>query len=146
MANGSKILEVAQSLLPQIRALVDAKCAELGASADFGKKLASEKSNKELHASGDAKAYFEASNTVLRAVVACAVQRAMDDGAKPRQVSRRLNSTDGFELFLSTHPALAEKIAAEKAAKEAAYKAQQLANDYDSSDVDPSEDGEDNEE
>ena len=124
MAN-PKVLELATALLPKIRELIDSECEKLGASKEFGAQLAVAKGDKELQASGDAKAYYDASTTVFQAVIACAMQRMMVDGANRSKVSRRMGAQNGWELFLATHPEVAAKVTAEKAAKLAEYEKMQ---------------------
>jgi hypothetical protein len=106
-----KVQTIAMKLLPKITALVTAAMAEEGAPK--GAKLSVE----------EMPAYFDTSNTVLRAVFACAMQRAFEDGANRSNIMNRFTTIDGWELFLNTHPEVVAKIAKEKAEKEAKWKA-----------------------
>jgi hypothetical protein len=85
------VQEIAKSLLPKVREMIDAEMAKLGASAELGQKVKGAAPTEE----GIATSYYETSNVVFRAVVAAAAQRMMADGANRNTVSRRLNSTPG---------------------------------------------------
>lgn len=97
-----KTQELAKQLLSQVLELVNQTIAAQGVS------LSDE----------DKQPYYRASRQVLRAVVAAASQRMFEDGANPALVGNTLRARDGWELFLSAHPDIAAKVAAEKEAKQ----------------------------
>jgi hypothetical protein len=136
-----KVLELAKAFLPKIREMIDAEMAKLGAPAELGEKL---KGGTPQEGS-IAATYYETSNIVLKAVVAAAMQRAMDDGANRGNVSRRLGVQDGWVLFLERHPEVGEKMKAEQAAKEAKYAAYLAANPHDEDSDGGEDDLDDNE-
>ncbi len=92
---------LAVSLLSKVEALVSDTLKEQGV-------------NREQ----DEKAYFQATRNLYRALVACATQRMLDDGATPQFVFERTGSSvqTGFELFLERHPEVKAKLEAEMAA------------------------------
>jgi hypothetical protein len=71
-------------------------------------------------------AYFEKSNHILAAIVGCASQMALGDGLPRYKLSGKLatGARTAWDLFLHNNPSIAEKVMAEKAAKEAAYATQ----------------------
>ena len=72
-------------------------------------------------------AYFEKSNNILAALVGCASQMALGDGLPRYKLSGKLatGARTAWDLFLHNNPSIAEKVMADKAAKEAAYVAQE---------------------
>jgi len=112
------VLELAKAFLPEIRKMMDTEMAKLGAPADLGAKVKSGDATEN-----EVAAYCKVSNTVLKAVMTAAMQRAMDDGASRGNVGKRLGTSNGWDLFLERHPDIAAKVKAESEAKAAKYAA-----------------------
>jgi hypothetical protein len=84
----------------------------------------------EVDVKKDSKTYYRISRDLFRAVVVCAAQRMMEDGANQKLVFQTIGehvdaiSRDSWRLFLSTRPELAKKVAAEKDTKDKAAASQ----------------------
>jgi len=74
-------------------------------------------------------AYFEKSNNILSALIGCAAQMALGDGLPRYKLAGKVVAGTGtaWNLFLHNNPSIAEKVLADKAAKDAAYATQQAA-------------------
>jgi len=102
--NNPKVLKIAKTLVADIKPMMDKALAALG--VDLKK---------------DEKEYYKTSRDLLRAVVACAAQKMMEDGANRSLVSQTIRehatgiSEDAWALYLESHPEVMEKIKAEKA-------------------------------
>lgn len=71
----------------------------------------------------NAQVYYRMSRLVLRALVAAGTQRMFEDGANKALVRHTLRSSDGWDLFLNTHPDIKAKVEAEQAEAKAALAA-----------------------
>lgn len=131
-------LDIAKAINPEVQALV----LKLFAKVECTDQLRAE--NPEV--------YFLKSSQVFDAIVACACQQMLEDGLMRHRLSSKMYNGPklAWELFLLNNPAVATKVAVEKAAKQSGYMTKlSVVNNEDDSGLDENgdekeEDDEDN--